>query len=122
MNLTYYHNSKCSKSREGLELLKAQGLTPIVVEYLKHPLTSKEVLALLKKLNIGPLEGVVRVKEQAYLTLAHKEEKRDLEQWAEIIAANPILLERPILADHNQAVIGRPPENLLSLKGLAKKK
>lgn len=111
--MLYYHNPRCSKSRQGLELLASSGVEPTIKEYLKEGLTKTEVLDLIKKLNIQPLEGLIRVKDALFKELGHtKSDTLTNGQWATIIAENPALLERPILVNGQKAEIGRPPENL----------
>lgn len=112
--LTFYHNPKCSKSREGLEILKKRGVTFTVKEYLKEGLTENEVFRLSKLLGLRP-EEFIRKKEDIYSDLKLSEKKLSAQEWCKIIAKNPKLLERPILSDGKRAVIGRPSENLLKL-------
>lgn len=109
---TIYHNPKCSKSRQTLELLKEKGIEPEIVEYLKAPLAKTEVLGLLSKY-AGESKDFVRVTEDEY-----KQNKPDLSSADSIAAAiekYPKLLERPIVVKGDSAVIGRPPENVLGL-------
>ncbi len=111
--MLYYHNPRCSKSRQGLELLSTSGVDPTIKEYLKEGLTKSEVLDLIKKLNIQPLDGLIRVKDALFKDLGHsKSDTLSNDQWADIISKNPALLERPILVSGDKAEIGRPPENL----------
>ncbi len=107
----YYHNPKCSKSREGLEFLKKKGIKITIKEYLKEGLKPSEIMDLSIFLNLPP-EEFIRKKEETYKTLKLSEKKLSLKQWCEVIAKNPILLERPILSNGKVAVIGRPTENL----------
>lgn len=107
-----YHNPKCSKSRETLELLKAEGVNPEIIEYLKKPLTKLELLDLLTKLNSEP-KSLVRTKESIF-----KENNFNIETSeavAELIAQHPNLMERPVVVKGNNAVLGRPPQNVKSL-------
>tara|TARA_R110002072_G_scaffold276051_1_gene437403 strand:- start:142672 stop:143013 length:342 start_codon:yes stop_codon:yes gene_type:complete len=109
MNWKYYHNSKCSKSRQGLEFLKNKGLEVEVVEYMKTPLESSELIELLKLLKDDE-NYFIRKKEEAYKELSSTE--LSVELWANEILKSPKLLERPILSNGVKAVIGRPTENL----------
>lgn len=113
--LTYYHNPRCSKSRQGLELLKENGVEPTVKLYLKEAMTEKEVLEIFKKAKLSPLEGLVRTKEATFKELNLKDKTLSDKQWAKTIVENPVLLERPLLVSKNSAAVGRPPENLLKL-------
>ncbi|PIK15263.1 arsenate reductase (glutaredoxin) [Halobacteriovorax sp. JY17] len=111
--MLYYHNPRCSKSRQGLELLSNAGVEPKIKEYLKEGLTKSEVLELMEKLNISPLEGLIRVKDSLFKELGHtKSDDLTNDKWASIISKNPALLERPILVNGKKAQIGRPVENL----------
>lgn len=112
-NITIYHNPRCGKSRDTLALLRARGIDPTVVEYLKTPPTKGELRLILKKLGMRP-EQLVRKGEDVYKNkLAGKSLSN--EQWLEALATNPVLIERPIVVKGNSAVIGRPPENALNL-------
>jgi len=111
---TYYHNSKCSKSREGLELLKKKKVSFTIKDYLKEGLSLNEVLELSKALNLGP-NDFIRKKEDIYKELNLSERNLTQKELCKIIVDNPRLLERPILSNGKRAVIGRPTENLLKL-------
>ena len=112
--LTFYHNPKCSKSREGLELLKKKGVTFSIKDYLKEGLTENEVFELSKLLGLIP-EEFIRKKEEIFKDLKLSKKKLNTKEWCKIIAENPKLLERPILSNGKKAIIGRPCENLLKL-------
>jgi len=108
-----YHNPKCSKSRQTLELVRNKTSEFKIIEYLKNPLTAKEITVLLSQLNIKPL-ALVRTQEIIWRENYKGKELTDIE----IINAmfeNPKLIERPIVVKNNKAVIGRPPENVLGL-------
>ena len=113
--LRYWHNPRCSKSREGLALLESRGITPGLVLYLAEPPSPADVLALLGKLGGDPRQ-LVRFKEDeaAALGLSPADE-RPASEWAALLAANPRLIERPVLESATRAVIGRPTEALLAL-------
>lgn len=108
-----YHNPRCTKSRETLALLRAQGVEPEVVEYLQTPPSAADVKRLIGQLGIAP-HALLRSKEAAYEQLALTPES-SLDAIARAIAAEPILLERPIVVVGERAAIGRPPENVLPL-------
>lgn len=112
--LKYYHNPKCSKSREGLKLLEASGKNFEIIEYLKNPPTQSDLLKLFQKIGLEPSK-CIRIKEQIYKDLKLKEKNLNPKQWAKTIFENPILLERPILESQNKAIIGRPPELMKDL-------
>jgi arsenate reductase len=111
MPLTIYHNPRCTKSRQTLELLKAKGLEPKVVEYLKTPPTVNELDEILKKLNLEP-EAIVRTKEGAYAASGLKNPNLSRAEKIVILVKNPILIERPIVVNGGKAALGRPPEKV----------
>lgn len=109
----YYHNPRCKKSREGLQLLEEKGLQPEVILYMTEPLSPMDLEDILVKLNIDA-EDLIRSKEAVW-----KEEFKDKElSEDELVLAMieyPQLMERPILVNGDKAVIGRPTENLLDI-------
>jgi arsenate reductase len=114
MNVTIYHNPKCSKSRKTLELLSSRGLTPTVVEYLVTPPDALTLKSILVKLNAEPRE-VMRTQEAPYLDLELANTELTVDELIEAMVNNPILIERPIVVAGERAVIGRPPENVIDL-------
>ena len=108
-----YHNPRCSKSRQALQLLKENGEEPDVVEYLKTPLNQNELANLLKKLKIRA-HDLLRIKEDEYSELDLSPETPE-EDILTAIVINPILLERPIIVKGRKALIARPPELLEDL-------
>lgn len=111
--LKIYHNNRCSKSRQTLELLRQQGQEPEVVEYLKDTPTASELREVIGKLGLSP-EQIVRKGEQVYKEQFAGKSLTD-DEWLQALAENPILIERPIVVKGNKAVIGRPPERVLDL-------
>lgn len=112
MKATIYHNPKCSKSRQALEILKENEVSFNIVEYLKVGLQEDEILNLIKMLGDNA-SGIVRKKENEF-----KEDPFDVENFREVskrLCKTPKLLERPIVVVGAKAVIGRPPEDILSL-------
>ena len=112
-DVVLYHNPRCSKSRSALALLREKGVEPDVVEYLNTPPTAAELRALVKKLGIKP-EALVRTGEDIYKSRFKGKTLSDA-QWIDALAANPILIERPVAVRGERAVIGRPPEKVLEL-------
>ena len=108
-----YHNPRCTKSRETLALLRAQGVDPEVVEYLKTPPTVSEIKGLIAKLKIAP-GALLRSKEEPYARLGLSPTS-SLDVVARAIAKEPVLLERPVVVVGDRAALGRPPENVLAL-------
>jgi arsenate reductase len=113
--VTIYHNPRCTKSRQTLQLIRDAGVEPEIVEYLKSPPTTAEVDSILKKLKLEPLEAMRR-KEVVYSELGLNGDT-PREDAIRAMAENPILLERPIVVRGRKAIIGRPPENVNNLLG-----
>jgi arsenate reductase len=111
--ISIYHNNRCSKSRDSLALLTQQNIEIKVIDYLKNPPTEKQIKTLLKKLKMKPLE-LLRKSENLYKD-NYKEINLSDDEWIELMAKNPILIERPIIVNGNKAVIGRPPEKVFEI-------
>lgn len=111
--LTIYHNKNCSKSRATLELIEESGVPFTVVDYLSTPFTKREFKTILKNLDL-PIKNIIRRNESLYKTKFATKHLSDNE-WIDVLIKNPILIERPIVTKGNRAIIGRPPENVLSL-------
>ena len=111
--VTIYHNTRCKKSREGLQLVENSGKEFQVREYLKEPLSEKELKALLTKLNMTAIQ-LVRKNEKIW-----KENFKDKDlsenELVRIMVENPKLIERPIVENETKAVVGRPPEEINNL-------
>jgi len=114
MRVTLYHNPRCSKSRQTLQLLEENGVTPTVIEYLKTPPSAEEIDTLLIQLNLQPRE-LMRTKEAEYKENQLDDTSLTREQLIAAMIATPKLIERPIAIADGKAVIGRPPENVLTL-------
>ena len=115
MSVTIYHNPSCSKSRAALALLEERGIEPEIIEYLKTPPSAPELKAILKKLGLKP-RGLLRKGEPRYAELGLKDRDLDDNALIALMAANPILIERPILVTGDgRAVLGRPPEAIEAL-------
>jgi arsenate reductase len=111
---TIYHNPRCSKSRQTLELIKTQGIAPEVVLYLETPLDAQIIAGLLKKLGISPRQ-LLRKGELAYKEQNLANTSLTEKQLIEAMVAFPKLMERPIVVVGDKATIGRPPEQVLEI-------
>ena len=114
MAVTIYHNPRCSKSRQTLQLLRDRGIEPQVVEYLKTPPSSDELDAVLAKLGIEP-RALIRTKEAAYRDAGMADDGLSRRALIDLMVANPIVIERPIVVNGARAALGRPPESVLSI-------
>ncbi|MDP2700342.1 arsenate reductase (glutaredoxin) [Thalassospira sp.] len=110
MTVTIYHNPRCSKSRQTLDLIREQGISPTVIDYLATPPSAADLADILRKLGKQP-EDILRRKE------AREEGIDGLSGDALIaaLAAHPRAIERPIVVNGNKAALGRPPENVLAI-------
>ena len=110
--MEYWHNPRCTKSRQALALLREKGVEPEVREYLKTPPSAAELKAVIKALRLSSARDLMRTKEDAYKQLGLK----DVDDEDALIAAmveNPRLIERPILIKDGKAAIGRPADQIL---------
>lgn len=129
--LTIYHNPKCSKSLQALQIIEAQGIKPKIIHYLDTPPSAETLAQILKKLKLKAYD-ILRAHEPLSKQLglnrfdtnnfnannsseANSRSDLDHEALIQILVANPSLLQRPIITTTVHAVIGRPPENVLEL-------
>lgn len=112
-NIKIWHNPKCSKSRNTLELLNEKGVEVEIVKYLDTPPNKEELKEMLKMLNISARE-LMRTKEDIYKELNLKDENSE-EKLIDAMVENPKLIERPIVIKNGKAAIGRPIENIIAL-------
>ncbi len=113
-SITIWHNPRCSKSRQALQLIRDRGVAPTVVEYLKTPPSEAELSDALEKLRLEPRD-LMRKKEAAYDELSLGDEGLTPAELVTAMVQNPLLIERPIVFRGQRAVIGRPPETVLGL-------
>jgi len=111
--LKIYHNARCSKSREGLEILKNSGKEFEIIEYLKEPLAENELGNLIEKLKITPIQ-LVRKNEKIWKD-EYKDRDLSDQEIIKVMIKNQKLIERPVIETENDAVIGRPPSNIEKL-------
>lgn len=111
--ITIYHNPRCSKSREGLQMLEEEGRPYTIIKYLDEPLTKKELTDILHKLQIKPIE-LVR-KNEAVWKENYKNKTLTDSDILDILTENPKLIERPIVVNGDNAVIARPSEKIRTI-------
>ena len=114
LNMKIYHNPRCSKSRQTLELLEQRQLDTEVVEYLKTPPSREELQQVLDMLGLEPRQ-LMRTKEPEYKELGLDDSALSHEQLIDAMVATPKLIERPIVINNGKAAIGRPPETVLDI-------
>ena len=113
MDVTIWHNPRCSKSRQTLELLRSRGIEPRVIEYLKNPPSAGEIRHVLKLMG-KPARDLVRTGEATYREEGLSKKTSD-DQLVEAMFHHPILIERPVVITEEAAVLARPPEAVLSI-------
>ena len=114
MSVKIYHNPRCSKSRQTLQLIQEQGIEPEIIEYLKTPPSAQELDDILKKLGMEPRE-LMRRQETEYKANGLDDTSLDRQALIKGMVNHPILIERPIVIAHGKAAIGRPPEAVLAI-------
>jgi arsenate reductase len=115
MTLEYWHNPRCSKSRQGKDLLDASGATYTERRYVDDAPSATELDRVLTALGKEPWE-IARMGEGVAKELDLEALPHDRAKWIDVMVANPILIERPILVTSDgRAALGRPPEALKDL-------
>ena len=109
-----YHNPRCSKSRQTLDILNKQNVDTEIVLYLETPPSAEEVTSILQKLGLSSRD-IIRKGEEEYKLLNLKDQSLTENELITFMSENPKLIERPIVVKDDKAIIGRPPENVLSL-------
>lgn len=109
-----FHNPRCSKCRQSMQLLDDRGIKTEVVEYLKQPPTASELREVLELLALEPRE-LMRKHESPYKELGLNDNSIGNDELILAMIENPILIERPIIIHGKKAVIGRPPEKILDI-------
>jgi len=108
--ITIYHNPRCRKSREGLQILEGSGKEFLIREYLKELPTTDELKSVINLLGIAPID-LVR-KNEAIWKENFKGKTLSNDEIIQAMAENPKLIERPIVVNGDKATVGRPPENI----------
>ncbi len=112
--VTIYHNPKCSTSRKALELLRERGIEPHIVEYLKDPPSTGNLMAIARATG-EPLRALLRTKQPEYLEQRLDDPTLSDERLAAALHATPALIERPIVVTSRGARLGRPVERILEV-------
>lgn len=114
MTITIYHNPDCGTSRNTLGIIRQSGEEPVVVEYLKIPLTRSELLSLIKSIGIDPRD-LLRRKGTPYEELKLDDPKWSDDQILDFMVSHPILINRPIVVTSKGARLCRPSEEVLGI-------
>lgn len=109
-----YHNPRCSKSRETLQLLSDNGVDPEIVDYLEDPPTVEELKRIIEMLGI-PARDLLRSTEPVYKDADLDDDSLSDDEIIDAICEYPALMQRPIVVAGDRAVIGRPPSRVLEI-------
>lgn len=112
--ITIYHNPRCSKSRQTLELLGTHGVEADIIEYLKTPPNVGQLTDILDLLGMEPRE-LMRTGEPEYKDNALDNPGLSRDQLIQAMVDHPRLIQRPIVLSRDKAALGRPPENVLEI-------
>ncbi len=112
--LVIYHNPRCSKSRETLQILEDNQCDPRVIEYLEEPPSQQELKQLVAKLGVSPRD-LLRTTEAVYKDAELDDDSLTDDEIIEALCEYPALLQRPIVVNGERAVIGRPPVKVLEI-------
>ena len=114
MQVKIYHNPRCSKSRQTLQLLQEHGVEPEVVEYLKTPPDKNTLKKILEQLQLSPRD-LMRRKEPEYEENHLDDPSLSDDELIEAMLKYPKLIERPVVVTTKGVALGRPPENVLEV-------
>ncbi len=110
-SVVIYHNPRCTKSRQTLQLLRERGIEPKVIEYLKDPPSGARLRKIVRALGI-PARELIRRREKLFAEVGDPDAKYSDSAAIRLLTEYPRLIERPIVVRGDRAVIGRPPENI----------
>jgi arsenate reductase (glutaredoxin) len=114
-HLMLFHNARCSKSRQTLALLEQQGIDIDIVDYLNSPPTAAQLSTIIQQLGFVSARQLMRRNEDVYKTLQLDNPQLSEAQLLAAMIEHPKLIERPIAIFRDKAVIGRPPEAVMSI-------
>jgi arsenate reductase (glutaredoxin) len=111
MTVVIWHNPKCATSRKVLEMIRAKGVEPRVVDYVRTPPSGSEIEAVLKELRMKPRQ-LLRRRGTPYDELGLDDPARSDAELIAAMAAHPILIERPVVRSKKGTRLCRPPERV----------
>ncbi|MDR7143558.1 arsenate reductase (glutaredoxin) [Rhizobium sp. BE258] len=114
MTVTIYHNPACGTSRNTLAMIRQSGEEPVVIEYLKTPLSRHELAALIAKMGV-PVRDLLREKGTPYGELGLGDQSLSDAQLLDAMVGHPILMNRPVVVTAKGAALCRPSERVLDL-------
>ncbi len=114
MAVTIYHNPGCSTSRTVLGMIRAAGVEPEIIEYLKHPPSRQRLVHLIKAMGLPP-RAVLRAKGDVYAELGLADPSLSDAVLIDAMIAHPVLIERPIVVSEKGVRLCRPKELVLEI-------
>ncbi|MBD1571905.1 arsenate reductase (glutaredoxin) [Vibrio sp. S17_S38] len=115
MSVIIYHNPRCSKSRQTLDLLTQKGIQPDVIKYLEDTPSIETLKTIYQQLGLTSVRDMMRTKEDVYKELNLADDSLSDDALFNAMQQNPKLIERPIVVTNNKARLGRPPEQVLEI-------
>ncbi len=112
--VTIYHNPRCSKSRQTLELLKERNIDPEIILYLETPPDKSTLSDIIKMLGTKPRQ-LIRTSEKEYKEMKLSDKSLGDDDLIDAMVKAPKLIQRPIVVANGKAAIGRPPESVLDI-------
>ncbi|WP_409433062.1 arsenate reductase (glutaredoxin) [Litorimonas sp. RW-G-Af-16] len=112
--LTIWHNPRCSKSRQTLQLIEAADRPVTIRRYLEDSPSSGEIAEILTQMDVSDPRQIMRTGERVYKEM-NLSKVTDTAELIAAMALHPILIERPIVSDGTRAIMGRPPESVNKL-------
>ncbi len=115
MSVKIYHNPRCSKSRQTLQILQERGIEPEVVKYLETPPTEEELREIIRMLGLSSARDLMRKKEKEYRELGLDDPAKTEDELIRAMVEHPRLIERPVVIRDGKAALGRPPEKVIDI-------
>ncbi len=115
MSVKIYHNPRCSKSRQTLQILQEKGIEPEVVKYLETPPTEEELREIIRMLGLPSARDLMRKKEKEYRELGLDDLAKTEDELIRAMVEHPRLIERPVVIRDGKAALGRPPEKVIDI-------
>ncbi len=114
MSVTIYHNDRCTTSLAVLDIIRAAGIEPVIIDYMNTPPSHETMLALLLAMDMTP-RALLRTRERTYLSLHLDDESKTDRQIIDAMLAHPELIERPIVVTEKGVKVCRPKTKVLDL-------
>ena len=105
-----YHNNRCSKSRQALEIVNTLADEVEIIDYMKDQIGKNDLLQVLDELNMNP-QDLLRKNEADYKNHV-KGKSLNNDQIIDLMLEYPRLIERPIVIFEGRAIVARPPEKV----------